>query len=91
MEIGDWKFISGEAGHLSFPIPHGLQFTSRNWMEEIYLLYHAGQKRQQIRQGSNNFLSLVRNITELPHKIELDIPKNRMFFVFRFCNGLTGK
>jgi hypothetical protein len=32
-------FISGEAGHLSFPIPRGLQFTSRNWMEEIYLLY----------------------------------------------------
>jgi hypothetical protein len=36
---GNFCIISGEAGHLSFPIPRGLQFTSRNWMEEIYLLY----------------------------------------------------
>jgi hypothetical protein len=40
---------------------------------------------------TNNFLSLVWNITKLPHRIELDIPKNRMFFVFRFCYILAGK
>jgi hypothetical protein len=32
-------FISGEAGHLSFPNPRGLRYTSTNWTEEIYLLY----------------------------------------------------
>ena len=31
---------------------------------------------------TNNFLSLVWNITKLPHRIELDIPKNLMCFVF---------
>ena len=46
---------------------------------------HGGQKRQQIRPCTNNFLSLVWNITKLPHKIELDIPKNRIVFVFRYC------
>ena len=40
---------------------------------------------------TNNFLSLVWNITKLPHRIELDIPKNRMFFVFRYCYILAGK
>jgi hypothetical protein len=40
---------------------------------------------------TNNFLSLGWNITKLPHRIELDIPKNRMFFVFRICYILAGK
>ena len=40
---------------------------------------------------TNNFLSLVWNITKLLHRIELDIPKNRMFFVFRYCYILAGK
>ena len=52
---------------------------------------HGGRKRQQIRQGSINFLSLVRNITKLSDRIELVIPKNRMFFVFRYCYILAGK
>ena len=52
---------------------------------------HGGRKRHEIRQGSTNFLSLVRNITKLPHRMELDIPKNRMFFVFRYCYILAGK
>ncbi len=52
---------------------------------------HGGQKRQQIRPLSNNFLSLVWNIMKLPHRIELAIPKNPMFFVFRFCYILAGK
>jgi hypothetical protein len=34
--IMDYFNISGEAGHLSFPIPRGLQCTSRNWTKEIY-------------------------------------------------------
>ena len=52
---------------------------------------HGGRKRHEIRQGSTNFLSLVLNITKLPHRMELDIPKNRMFFVFRYCYILAGK
>jgi hypothetical protein len=40
---------------------------------------------------TNNFLSLAWNITKLPHRIELDIPKNRMFFVFRYWYILAGK
>jgi hypothetical protein len=43
---------------------------------------HGGRKRQQIRQGSINFLLLVRNITKLSDRIELVIPKNRMFLFF---------
>jgi hypothetical protein len=52
---------------------------------------HGGRKRQQIRPGSINFLSLVRGITKLSDRIELVIPKNRMFFVFRYCYILAGK
>jgi hypothetical protein len=56
--------------------------------KELYILFksvyihlnqqfnHGGQKRQQIRPRTNNFLSLVWNITKLPHRIELAIPKN---------------
>jgi hypothetical protein len=54
-------------------------------------LAHGGQKRQQIWPRTYNFLSLVWNITKLPLRIELNIPKNRMFFVFRFCYILAGK
>ena len=35
-------------------------------------LNHGGRKRHEIRQGSTNFLSLVLNITKLPHRMELD-------------------
>jgi hypothetical protein len=52
---------------------------------------HSGQKRQQIRPLSHNFLTLVWNITKLPHRIELAIPKNPIIFVFRFCYILAGK
>ena len=52
---------------------------------------HGGRKRHEIRQGSNNFLSLVRNITKLPHRMEFDIPENPMFFVFRYCYILAGR
>ena len=52
---------------------------------------HGGHKRQLIRPRTNNFLSLVWNITKLPHRIELAIPKNLIVFVFRFCYILTGK
>ena len=52
---------------------------------------HGGRRRHEIRQGSNNFLSLVRNITKLPHRMEFDIPENPMFFVFRYCYILAGK
>ena len=54
-------------------------------------VYHGGRRRHEIRQGSNNFLSLVRNITKLPHRMEFDIPENPMFFVFRYCYILAGK
>ena len=50
---------------------------------------HGGHKRQLIRPRTNNFLSLVWNITKLPHRIELAIPKNPI--VFRFCYILAGK
>ena len=63
----------------------------KNNISKLAQLLNGGQKRQQIRQGSNNFLSLVWNITKLPHRIVLDIPKNRMFFVFRYCYILAGK
>ena len=52
---------------------------------------HGWHKRQQIRPRTNNFLSLVWNITKLPHMIELAIPKNPIVFVFRFCYILAGK
>ena len=52
---------------------------------------HGGRRRHEIRQGLNNFLSLVRNITKLPHRVEFDIPENPMFFVFRYCYILAGK
>ena len=52
---------------------------------------HGWHKRQQIRPRTNNFLSLVWNITKLPHRIELAIPKNPIVFVFRFCYILAGK
>jgi hypothetical protein len=52
---------------------------------------HSGQKRQRIRPHTNNFLSLVWNITKLPHRIELAIPKNPIAFVFQFCYILVGK
>jgi hypothetical protein len=54
-------------------------------------LHHGWHKRQQIRPFTNNFLSLAWNITELPHRIELAIPKNTIVFVFRFCYILAGK
>jgi hypothetical protein len=40
---------------------------------------------------TNNFLSLGWNITKLPHRIELDIPKNRMFFCFLNLLHFGGK
>jgi hypothetical protein len=52
---------------------------------------HGGRRRHEIRQGSNNFLSLVQNITKLPHRMEFDIPENPMFFVFRYCYIFAGK
>ena len=54
-------------------------------------IIHGGHKIQQIRPHTNNFLSLVWNITKLPHRIELAIPKNPIVFVFRFCYILAGK
>ena len=54
-------------------------------------VFHGGHKRQLIRPRTNNFLSLVWNITKLPHMIELAIPKNPIVFVFRFCYILAGK
>jgi hypothetical protein len=56
-----------------------------------YARNHGGRRRHEIRQGSNNFLSLVRNITKLSHRMEFDIPENPMFFVFRYCYILAGK
>jgi hypothetical protein len=58
---------------------------------EKKLVSHGGHKRQQIRPRTNNFLSLVWNITKLSHRIELAIPKNPIVFVFRFCYILAGK
>jgi hypothetical protein len=55
------------------------------------LTFHGGHKRQLIRPRTNNFLSLVWNITKLPHRIELAIPKNPIVFVFRFCYFLARK
>jgi hypothetical protein len=52
---------------------------------------HGWHKRQQIRPCTNNFLLLAWNITKLPHRIELAIPKNTIVFVFRFCYILAGK
>ena len=52
---------------------------------------HGGHKRQLIRPRSNNFWSLVWNITKLLHRIELAIPKNPIVFVFRFCYISAGK
>ena len=52
---------------------------------------HGGHKRQLIRPRTNNFLSLVWNITKLLHRIELAIPKNPIVFVFRFCYISAGK
>jgi hypothetical protein len=49
------------------------------------------EKRQQIGTSSYNFLASVWNITNLPHRIELTIPKNRIVFLFRFCYILAGK
>ena len=54
-------------------------------------LDHGGHKRQQIRPRTNNFLSLVWNITKHSHRKELAIPKNPIVFVFRFCYILAGK
>jgi hypothetical protein len=56
-----------------------------------YGMVHGGQKRQRIRPQTNNFLSLVWNVTKLPNRIELAIPKNPIVFVFRFCYILAGK
>jgi hypothetical protein len=56
-----------------------------------WLFIYGGHKRQQIRPRTNNFLSLVWNITKLPHRIELAIPKNPIVFVFRFCYILAGE
>jgi hypothetical protein len=36
---------------------------------------------------TNNFLSLVWNITKLPHRIELDIPKKVCFLFFDFVTS----
>jgi hypothetical protein len=58
---------------------------------DITVHEHGGRRRHEIRQGSNNFLSLFRNITKLPHRMEFDIPENPMFFVFRYCYILAGK
>jgi hypothetical protein len=49
------------------------------------------EKRQQIGPSIYNFMTLVWNITKLPHRIELAIPKNRIVFVFRFCYIWAGK
>ena len=57
-------------------------------------ILHAGQTRRKLGHEhgpTNNFLSLVWNITKLPHWIELDIPKNRMFFVFSILLHFGGK
>jgi hypothetical protein len=59
--------------------------------EIIFVVSHGGRRRHEIRQWLNNFLSLVRNITKLPHRMEFDIPENPMFFVFRYCYILAGK
>ena len=62
-----------------------------NKLNIVTITKHGGHKRQQIRPRSNNFLSLVWNITKHSHWIELAIPKNPIVFVFRFCYILAGK
>ena len=70
-----------------FPFCHW-EVGKRPWHRAVT---HGGHKRQQIRPRTNNFLSLVWNITKLSHRIELAIPKNPIVFVFRFCYILAGK
>ena len=80
-----------------------LKKDGENWAAEmqevlkvgkLYLKGTVGKQDKKLGHENgptNNFLSLGWNITKLPHRIELDIPKNRMFFVFRICYILAGK
>jgi hypothetical protein len=73
--------------------------TGKFFSWELFLVtgrpYTLGKQDSKLGHENgptNNFLSLVwNNITKLPHRIELDIPKNRMFFLFRYCYILAGK
>ena len=78
---------------MAFPCFKFQKFSGGVWPHTRDRCYppHGWHKRQQIRPRTNNFLSLVWNITKLPHRIELAIPKNPIVFVFRFCYILAGK
>jgi hypothetical protein len=68
--------------------------ASKKGSRQVLKLVNTGKQDKKLGHENgptNNFLSLGWNITKLPHRIELDIPKNRMFFVFRFCYILAGK
>ena len=70
--------------------PH-LNLTELNSAQPSSTHLHGRHKTQQIWQRTNNFFWLVLNITKLPPAIEFAIPKNPMFFVFRFCYIMAGK
>jgi hypothetical protein len=79
------------AGHDSgYEVDLSMGFSLRMGFGKKFTL-HGGQKRQLIWPRSNNFLSLVWNVTKLPHRIELASSKNPISFVFRFCYILAGK
>jgi hypothetical protein len=65
--------------------------NGRIWPSSPLAFIHGGKIRQQIGPSSYNFLTLDWNITKLPHRIELNVPKNRIVFVFRLCYILAGK